>query len=186
MGWPYYGPKIYAQARKKIAELVQGNVLKIEGGEYQLCNGPGRFWVKVVVEEDKADFYGKNRGGCRMKIIVPVEDNKMTTRISQSFGRAAFFLLIIQIPRKKPIENSAAQAQGGAGIKAAQLVVDNSPDALLTPRCGQNAADVLEAANIKIYQTKGNDLMENIAAFKEGKLSILTEIHGGFHKHGGK
>jgi predicted DNA-binding protein (UPF0251 family) len=35
---------IYAQARKKIAEsLVQGNVLKIEGGEYQLCNGPGRF-----------------------------------------------------------------------------------------------------------------------------------------------
>ncbi len=122
-----------------------------------------------------------------MKIIVPVEDNKMTNRISQSFGRAAFFLTYNTDTKEEAfIENSAAQAQGGAGIKAAQLVVDNSPDALLTPRCGQNAADVLEAANIKIYQTKGNDLMENIAAFKEGKLSILTEIHGGFHKHGGK
>ncbi|HOA91772.1 MAG: DUF134 domain-containing protein [Bacillota bacterium] len=33
---------IYAQARKKIAEaLVNGRVLLIEGGEYQLCEGPG-------------------------------------------------------------------------------------------------------------------------------------------------
>lgn len=34
---------IYAEARKKLAEsLVQGKVLRIEGGEYQLCEGLGR------------------------------------------------------------------------------------------------------------------------------------------------
>lgn len=33
---------IYAKARKKLAEsLVGGKVLRIEGGEYQLCEGAG-------------------------------------------------------------------------------------------------------------------------------------------------
>jgi predicted DNA-binding protein (UPF0251 family) len=34
---------IYAQARKKLADsLVNGRVLVIEGGEYQLCDGFGK------------------------------------------------------------------------------------------------------------------------------------------------
>ena len=52
------------------------------------------------------------------------------------------------------IENSAANSEGGAGIKAAQNVVDSKAEILITPRCGQNAADVLQAADIKIYKTK--------------------------------
>ena len=42
---------IYDEARKKLAEsLVNGKVLWIEGGEYQLCDGSGN---------------GCGRGGCR-------------------------------------------------------------------------------------------------------------------------
>ena len=42
---------IYDEARKKLAKsLVNGNVLWIEGGEYQLCDGRGN---------------GCGRGGCR-------------------------------------------------------------------------------------------------------------------------
>lgn len=53
-----------------------------------------------------------------MKIIVPVEDNKMTTRISQSFGRAAFFLTYNTDTKEEAfIENSAAQAQGGLVLR---------------------------------------------------------------------
>jgi predicted DNA-binding protein (UPF0251 family) len=35
---------IYNEARKKVAEsLVNGKVLKIEGGDYRLCDGSGDF-----------------------------------------------------------------------------------------------------------------------------------------------
>jgi len=35
---------IYSEARKKIAEsLVNGKVLRIEGGDYKLCDGEGEF-----------------------------------------------------------------------------------------------------------------------------------------------
>lgn len=122
-----------------------------------------------------------------MKIVIPVEENKMETRISQSFGRTPFFLIYDTDTKEQVfIENRAAQATGGAGIKAAQLITDNKPEALLTPRCGQNAADVIKAANIKIYKTISDNLLENIVAFKEGKLAGLTEIHAGFHNHGEK
>lgn len=120
-----------------------------------------------------------------MKIVIPVEENKMETRISQSFGRTAFFLIYDTDTKEQVfLENNAAQSPGGAGIKAAQQVIDNKPEALLTPRCGQNAADLIKAANIEIYKTINDNLLENIAAFNEGKLAVLTEIHAGFHHHG--
>lgn len=36
--------RIYSEARKNLAEsLVKGKILKIQGGDYKLCNGRGRF-----------------------------------------------------------------------------------------------------------------------------------------------
>ncbi len=51
------------------------------------------------------------------------------------------------------IKNAAATSPGGAGIQAAQTVVDLKVDVLLTPRCGKNAADIILGSNIKIYKT---------------------------------
>jgi len=79
------------------------------------------------------------------------------------------------------LDNSAAANQGGAGNKAAQTIVDSQVEALLTPRCGENAAEVINIADIKIYQAKGNLLTHYIQAFENGELQLLNEIHPGFH-----
>jgi predicted Fe-Mo cluster-binding NifX family protein len=121
-----------------------------------------------------------------MKIAIPVDEQSIKSSVSQSFGRTGYFF-VYDTESKASIflSNAAASSQGGAGIKAAQAVVDSRIDVLLTPRCGENAAEVIKSANIKIYKTMEGSAMENIDAMIEGKLSLLQDIHPGYHGHGG-
>jgi|LSQX01.3.fsa_nt_gb nitrogen fixation NifU-like protein len=121
-----------------------------------------------------------------MKIAIPVDEQNIESNVCASFGRAPYYLIYDADTKEATfIENSAAASAGGAGIKAAQLIVDSKASAVLTPRCGGNAAEVLEAAGIKMYKTVSAPIKENIEAFAAGTLSLLDEIHPGLHRHGG-
>ncbi|AHF08728.1 NifB/NifX family molybdenum-iron cluster-binding protein [Dehalobacter restrictus] len=121
-----------------------------------------------------------------MKIAIPVDDNSMDTSVCISFGRAPYFLLYdTETEENNFLNNSAAASQGGAGIKAAQNIVDSGAEAIITPRCGENAAEVLKVAEIALYKNTNNSIRDNIEALKEGKLNLLDDIHPGFHQHGG-
>jgi predicted Fe-Mo cluster-binding NifX family protein len=117
-----------------------------------------------------------------MKVAIPVDDMSMDTTICISFGRTPYFLIYdTETNEAMFLDNSAAAIQGGAGIKAAQTIADSNVEALLSPRCGENAAEVIHTADIKIYQTRGNLLMHNLQAFANGELELLEDIHAGFH-----
>lgn len=121
-----------------------------------------------------------------MKIAIPVDEKTLESNICVSFGRTPYFLIHDTETKESVfIDNSAAASTGGAGIKAAQTIVDNKANVLLTPRCGENAADVLKSADIKIFKTTSASVKGNIDDFIDGKLSLLDEIHAGFHGHGG-
>lgn len=121
-----------------------------------------------------------------MKVTIPVESKSLDASVCPSFGRAPLYALIdTDSGTHEFIDNEAAESQGGAGIKAAQMLVDSGAAALITYRCGENAAQVLNAAGIRMYQAQDSSVNNNIAAFKDGKLSLLTEIHPGLHNHGG-
>lgn len=120
-----------------------------------------------------------------MKIALPTNENNMEAGVCMSFGRAPFYLFYnTETKESRFVENSAANSQGGAGIKAAQTIADEGTQAMLTPRCGENAANVLKAAKIKIYRTISDNIMQNINAFVGGSLPELANIHAGFHNHG--
>lgn len=122
-----------------------------------------------------------------MKIAIPVNDRAMDSGVCMSFGRAPYYLIYDTAAKEGLfLDNAAAKSAGGAGIKAAQLVADSGADALITPRCGENAANVLMAAGIKLYKTTGASLRDNIEAFLDGALSELAEIHAGMHGQGGR
>ncbi|MGI6607980.1 MAG: NifB/NifX family molybdenum-iron cluster-binding protein [Erysipelotrichaceae bacterium] len=116
-----------------------------------------------------------------MKIAIPVENKKIDSSVSLTFGRAPYFL-IYDMEKKESsfIENSAAGSTGGAGIKAAQIIVDNNVEVLLTMRLGENASEVLKSADIRIYKTIDGSIKENIDAFAENKLFQLDKVHAGF------
>jgi predicted Fe-Mo cluster-binding NifX family protein len=117
-----------------------------------------------------------------MKIAIPVLDKTMETTVSPSFGRAAFFLFY-DTDDNMPIfmENEAATSTGGAGIKDAESIINNNATVVITPSCGQNAADVLKGANISIYRSTEEALINTIEAFKRDELKLLDEIHPGHH-----
>jgi len=117
-----------------------------------------------------------------MKIAIPVDENTMETGVCPSFGRAPYFM-IYDTEKKDTafLLNSAADASGGAGIKAAQFVLDQKAEVVLTPRCGQNSAEVLQAANIKMYKTIKGTAKENVEFFEKGELAVVNEFHEGFH-----
>ncbi|MGI6642443.1 MAG: NifB/NifX family molybdenum-iron cluster-binding protein [Bacillota bacterium] len=106
-----------------------------------------------------------------MRIAVPI-DEKDSKSVSISFGRAQYFLIYDTETKESVILDNgvATSASGGAGILAAQFLVDNRVSALITPRCGQNAANVLEAAGVKVYKTTGTSVNDNIDAFRTETL----------------
>ena len=120
-----------------------------------------------------------------MKIAVPIDESGQDPAVAASFGRASSFLIYDEESGLKDIlDNSAAQSAGGAGIKAAQTIIDSGTEILLTPQCGGNAARVLLAADMKLYKTEpGLSAMDNIRRFREDGLDRLDDIHEGFHRH---
>lgn len=113
-----------------------------------------------------------------MKIAVPLDLNKKD--VCPAFGRAPYFAFD-ENGGVEIVENPAAKSRGGAGIKAAQFAIDSGARAIITVRCGQNAADVFKAAGVKIYEAAGTDAEKNFAALKAGELSELTRFHAGFN-----
>lgn len=120
-----------------------------------------------------------------MKIAIPAEEKTVNCPVCQSFGRTPFYVFYnTENGETEYFINEAANNAGGAGIRASQSVVDSKAEAIITYRLGQNSANVLNAAGIKMYKAEEGTVNDNIELFKQGKLSLLSDIHPGFHNHG--
>ncbi|HQC54734.1 MAG TPA: NifB/NifX family molybdenum-iron cluster-binding protein [Clostridia bacterium] len=117
-----------------------------------------------------------------MKIAIPVIDKNLNSSVDASFGRTNYFMFYDTSTKESVfVENSAKNNPGGAGIKAAQTIADNGANALIAVRLGQNAANVLQNAEIKIYKATDGSAKDNIDALIANNLSTLSDFHKGFH-----
>lgn len=119
-----------------------------------------------------------------MKIAIPVDEKNLESGVCPSFGRAPYFLFYNTDTKESYfLDNSAVANQGGAGIRAAQVIADHGVNAMLTPRCGENAQEVLNKAEVLIYKTITGTAQQNLEAFAAEKLELLSVFHAGFHGH---
>ena len=122
-----------------------------------------------------------------MIVAIPVEEKEVGGKVCPSFGRAPYYMIYNSADQSVSyMDNEAATAAGGAGIAAAQLLVDAKVEAVATPRCGKNSAEVLSGADIKIYKTSSVELEDTMDSLSNDGLAILDSFHAGFHGHGGQ
>lgn len=119
-----------------------------------------------------------------MKIAIPMNEQSMDTEVCPSFGRAPYFLFYDSVTQEAYyLDNEAVASQGGAGIRAAQVIADHGVKALIAPRCGENAADVLTKAEVFVYHSIPGTARQNIEAHLNNQLPLINEFHAGFHGH---
>jgi len=107
-----------------------------------------------------------------MKVCVTATAGDLKAQVDPRFGRCQYFVFVD--PDTMAIEtmpNAAIAASGGAGIQAAQTVVDKSVDALLSGNMGPNAFQVLSAAGVKVVTGAYGTVKEAVEMYKTGKLS---------------
>jgi len=73
------------------------------------------------------------------------------------------------------IENASMTAGGGAGISAAQGIVDKGVKAVLTGNCGPNAYQVLDAAGIQVITGVSGKVKQAAEDFQTGKLKAASQ-----------
>jgi predicted Fe-Mo cluster-binding NifX family protein len=108
-----------------------------------------------------------------MKIAITAQNPSPENQVDPHFGRAAWLMIYDQEKNEwESIDNSAGvNAARGAGIQAAQKVVDHQAEALITGAIGPNAFKSLSAAGVKIYHGATGTIENALRAYLEGQLT---------------
>lgn len=111
-----------------------------------------------------------------MKLAVSAKGQTLDSELDPRFGRAKYFLLVdSEGENLEVVENRQnLQMPQGAGIQAAQTVVEKGAQAVLTGNCGPKAFQVLEAARIPVAVGLEGSVREVITQFKNGKIQFTS------------
>ncbi len=112
-----------------------------------------------------------------MKLAICAEGEGLKAKVDQRFGRCPYFVIVDSENREKTvsISNSNAEASGGAGPQAAQLLAGLGVEAVALGNVGPNAVAALEAAKIDAYSGIAGTVEETLEQFRAGKLVPISE-----------
>lgn len=149
------------RGRKKIAQaLVSGMAIRIEGGPYCVLP-PEDIKLLEELERERGTYKGDN-----MRIAFSTNGSSMDDPVESRFGRCKRFLLYdTETEETIIVENEAAQASGGAGIQAAEMLARNGVKLVLTGHVGGNASQTLSASQIEVIQGQTGTIREALESY---------------------
>jgi len=115
-----------------------------------------------------------------MKIAISTSEGGLKDNIYPVFGRCPTFTIATvegdSIKKTEVMPNPGGQAGGGAGVAAAQAVINAGAEGIITGNCGPNALVVLQQANVKVYSFTGTveDAVKELLAGKLPAISTPT------------
>ncbi len=117
-----------------------------------------------------------------MKIAVSAAGANLEAMVDPRFGRCPYYIFVdTDAGTFEAQQNAAAMAGGGAGIQAAQAVVQSGAQAVISGHIGPNAFQVFSAAGVPTYTATGMSVSRAAAAFKAGTLPVAGGATGPAH-----
>jgi len=111
-----------------------------------------------------------------MKIAVSSMGKDLDSMLDVRFGRCNYFIIYdTEKGLVKAIENKGQMSGGGAGIAAAQQIIDEDVEVVITGNMGPNAFNLFNSSDIKVYRSGSIKVERAVELFKEGKLDELAE-----------
>lgn len=142
---------LYTSARGKIARyLVEGGILKIEGGNYALVEEADS--SKGSTPEEKGDIV--------TKIAVPWEDGE----VFQHFGRAQCFKLY-HVSGEKTIHTEILESGGYSRRMLAELLSNQNVKIVICGGIGAGARNALAERGIRLYAGAAGNADSQVASF---------------------
>ncbi len=172
--------RIYESARKKLADsIVEGRPLRIEGGDFSLCNGQDSNCRRSgCFKRLYHQQYQKTKGDNIMRIAVTYENG----HIFQHFGHTENFK-IYDIADGKVISAEVVNTNGSGHGALAGVLNALHADVLICGGIGGGAQAALTEAGIRWYGGVSGDADEAVASLLAGNLAYNPDVRCSHHDH---
>lgn len=108
-----------------------------------------------------------------MRLMITSQNSILESPIDNRFGRCPWLILMdTEKGQWKAFQNPGASQSGGAGVAAAQFVVDHKADVVISGDFGPHASRAFNAAKIemRLFTDKISTVQEAVAHFADGDL----------------
>lgn len=110
-----------------------------------------------------------------MKIAISTYGEEIDSSLDVRFGRCKYFQVHdTENGEIKILQNKGQFSEGGAGIAAAQQIIDEKVDVIITGSLGPNAFKIINKAGIEAYKCESIIISSVIERFQKGELNKLT------------
>ena len=117
-----------------------------------------------------------------MKIAISTTNGTATEPINPRFGRCETFAIYdTQTNSWSSQSNPAIEAQGGAGTKVVQFLLENAINVVITGHYGPNAFRAIQASNIEAFQATSGTPQELVEQYHNQQLSPATQSEKHHH-----
>ena len=171
---------IYNTARAKIATaLVEGMPLRIEGGDYRLCEGKEDVCHCGGCQRQKYGDRFQEKGEKQMRIAVTYEDGN----IFQHFGHSEQFKLY-DVEDGKIVNTQVVDTNGQGHGALAGFLTGAKVDVLICGGIGGGAQNALAQAGIQLYGGVAGSCDAAVEALLANNLGYNPNVECSHHGHG--
>ncbi|MGI5876803.1 MAG: NifB/NifX family molybdenum-iron cluster-binding protein [Dethiobacteria bacterium] len=110
-----------------------------------------------------------------MKIAISSRGKEMDSLLDSRFGRCEYYAVYDTEGNKWSfLQNPGVLEGSGAGVRAAQFIIEEGIDVLLTGNLGPNATNILNSAGIKSYALPEVPLEEALKLYQQEQGKLIT------------